>query len=454
MPSQTPTSESESYLFVIGDGQEDVSHNTVFYRAADAELAASICRLCEREYGGKLRFSHRPSSSFPPEEQVLLDEALDELTICDDSDPGVYAPPPTRPTLFRAQCARRCQRWEEMLRNRWTRPHAPAQPAPPARSGGCSEAAECRLTDEDLLKICGIARDDPELTPEHIADLRRVARLIGPRHVVTGARLELALSLLASVLGSYPRHNPTHLPFGYQGPMIKSPGWLDRDALERTAKQIVGLLWDDCAPDTVALRVEQAISAAVRLGFLEETRYDAWRPGMPSGSGWRVALAATPYGVAKARPASVPAAADATVKKMLDRGGQRAGESSKATPPASTTVAQEHEGPSPALATVPARDGQKQVTAAASSDDRYEWARQVDLVRATNQVLGDGMLNKGVLSRACANGQVETNGKTGRGARVRVRNFLAWVSRQNELGADETTQIRNAVIGEIVARHS
>lgn len=93
-------------------------------------------------------------------------------------------------------------------------------------------------------------------------------------------------------------------------------------------------------------------------------------------------------------------------------------------------------------------------TPAASSDDRYEWARQIELVRATHQVLGEGMLNKGVLSRACADGQVETNGKTGRGARVRVRSFLTWVSRQNDLGAEETKQIRNAVIGEISSRNS
>lgn len=304
MPSQTPTSESESYLFVISDGQEDVSHNTVFYRAADAELAASICRLCEREYGSEVRFSHRLSSSFSPDDLVLLDEALDELIIYDDPDPGVYDPPPTRQTLFRAQCARRCQRWEEMLKNRRTPADAPAQPVPQMRSAGSSESQECRLTDDDLLKICGIAHDNTELTAEHIAELRRVACLIGPRYVGTGASVELALSLLASVLGSFPRHNPTHLPFGYQGPTIKSHGWLDRDALERTAKQIVGLMCADCSPDRVAFWVEHAISEAIRLGFMEEKQYDAWRPGMRSGSGWRSAVMATPYGTTKARACS------------------------------------------------------------------------------------------------------------------------------------------------------
>lgn len=303
MSSPTPTPESESYLFVTGGGQEGLSPGTVFCRVADAELATSICRLCEREYGADLSFSHMPSSSFPPEEQVLLDEALDDLIIYDDPDPGIYDPPPTRQTLQRVECARRCQRWEEMLKNRRRLAGARAKPDPQVRGVNCAKAAECPLTDGDLLTICGIVEDDPELTTEHMADLRRVACLIGSQHVGAGARLELAMSLLASVLGGFPRHNPTHLPFGYQGPTIKSNGWLDRDILERTGKQIVGLLWDDCTPETVASRVEQAISEAARLGFLEELRYDAWRPGMPSGSGWRVALAATPYGIMRVRAA-------------------------------------------------------------------------------------------------------------------------------------------------------
>ena len=33
-----------------------------------------------------------------------------------------------------------------------------------------------------------------------------------------------------------------------------------------------------------------------------------------------------------------------------------------------------------------------------SEDDPHEWARQAELVRATNQVLGQGELGKGVLS--------------------------------------------------------
>jgi len=100
------------------------------------------------------------------------------------------------------------------------------------------------------------------------------------------------------------------------------------------------------------------------------------------------------------------------------------------------------------------RDGQDRARSSQPSDDQYEWARQIDLVKASNQVLGEGMLNKGVLSRACTDGHVESNGKTGRSVRVRVRSFLNWITRQNKLGADEATQIRNAVIGEMSSRNS
>ncbi len=87
-----------------------------------------------------------------------------------------------------------------------------------------------------------------------------------------------------------------------------------------------------------------------------------------------------------------------------------------------------------------------------SSDDPYEWAHQVELVRATNQVLGEGMLDKGVLSRACK-ADIETNGKTGRASRVRVRSFLTWMSRRFEIGKDEEDQVQNAVIGVIRSRN-
>ena len=109
------------------------------------------------------------------------------------------------------------------------------------------------------------------------------------------------MSLLVSLLARLPQYNPTHLPFGYSGPQIQSHGWIEREALEQIGKQMVGLIWHDRQPEAVTRAVETAVSEAIRVGFMEQQQYDAWRPGMPSGSGWRSAVTATPYGITRAR---------------------------------------------------------------------------------------------------------------------------------------------------------
>ena len=86
-----------------------------------------------------------------------------------------------------------------------------------------------------------------------------------------------------------------------------------------------------------------------------------------------------------------------------------------------------------------------------SSPDKYEWAKQVELVRATNQVLGQGTLNKGVLSKACGS-DIETNAGNGRASMVSVKSYLAWVREKYDLPKDEVNQVRNAIVGEILER--
>ncbi len=153
------------------------------------------------------------------------------------------------------------------------------------------------LSDAVLLEICRLADNDPQLTREWLIKLRIVPLLVGSSR---NAQLEPAMTWLASVLGVLTQFNPTHLPFGYAGPRMQSRGWVDRDALERVGKQIVGLMRPQMAAEVVAIVVQDAVSESVRLGFVDERRYDAWRPGMPSGSGWRSAVATTPYGVSRA----------------------------------------------------------------------------------------------------------------------------------------------------------
>lgn len=172
----------------------------------------------------------------------------------------------------------------------------PSGPHPATEDGG-----ERILSDVVLLRICRVSRNDPQLTPEWISELRLAARLVGDLPVRQEVGLRAAVTLLASTLGKLTQFNPRHLPFGYHGPQVRSRDWIERQALERVGKQIVGLTRQDSAPEAVASAVSRAVSESVRLGFLEQREYDAWRPGMRSGTGWRVIVSATPYGVTKAQ---------------------------------------------------------------------------------------------------------------------------------------------------------
>lgn len=294
------------------------------------------------------------------------------------------------------------------------------------------------LTDEILLQICRIRPDEADSMPEQMADLRSIPHILGhdlnhPLHP------GLAVTIVTSALGQVPRHNPVHLPFGYSGPRVQSHCWIDQTTVDRVTKQIVGLIFHDRDPDAIAVTIEHAITEAVRLGFVDQRQYDAWQPGMASGSGWRYALMATPYGVTKARAARLACSSQP---------GRISGATnlpkSQVTPPQAASA----HTMSPRLPE-PGR-----VTTMAATSETFEWARQAELVRATNQVLGCDMLNKGVLSRAVASRKIESNGKYGPCSRICVASYLVWVVRQFHLGTDEQTQIRNAIIGEINTRKS
>ena len=156
------------------------------------------------------------------------------------------------------------------------------------------------LADDVLLQICRVSANDPQVTPEWLSRMRQVTQLLVEPRLCQHARLEAVMTLLAAALGQLTQFNPTHLPFGYEGTEMQSRDWMERRALERVGKQVVGLMWRHTSAEGVAVAVERAVSESIRLGFLEQRQYDAWRPGMRSGSGWRWAVTATPYGVMKA----------------------------------------------------------------------------------------------------------------------------------------------------------
>ena len=111
-----------------------------------------------------------------------------------------------------------------------------------------------------------------------------------------------------------------------------------------------------------------------------------------------------------------------------------------------------HERPSP---TKPRTKRAKE--AAEAAKEELDWARQVELVRATEQVLGRRSLNKGSLSRACKAGAIqEARVETPSDARykklVHVKSFLGWIKRYRGLEDEEVLQVRNAILGEIVER--
>lgn len=162
------------------------------------------------------------------------------------------------------------------------------------------ERYENALSDEVLLQICRIRVDNPQVTSEWISTIRRVARLLDQPGLRQEGRLEAAMTVLASSLGQLEQFQLISLPFGYEGPMIRSAGWIERETLDRIGTQLLGLTWRHASAEVVANAIGRAVSESVRLRFLEQREYDAWRPGMPSGSGWRAKISATPYGVMKA----------------------------------------------------------------------------------------------------------------------------------------------------------
>lgn len=160
------------------------------------------------------------------------------------------------------------------------------------------------LTDEVLLEICRVSRDDYGFSEELLADLHTVSRLVGASDSPRDIRLRNAIILLTAALAKLPKFNPIHIHFGSNAPTTRSNGWIDKSAIEHLGKQIVGMQDDLSTPEYIAAEVSRAIDEALKLGFLESKEYDAWRPGMESGSGWRPALSATVYGMTKAREAA------------------------------------------------------------------------------------------------------------------------------------------------------
>ncbi len=83
----------------------------------------------------------------------------------------------------------------------------------------------------------------------------------------------------------------------------------------------------------------------------------------------------------------------------------------------------------------------------------FDWAKQIELWRATQRVLGDeDTPDRGTISKAVKAGGLESNGHSGRKCLVNVDSFKAWITKAKELANGEVLQIMDAVMSEIRSR--
>jgi hypothetical protein len=108
-------SEGAVYLFASKSGEATTA--TVFHRAKSQSIADELFRLFIKAYpaGGAPAVHLRAAGAMAPEVRLLLDEAIDELAVYDDPDPGVYTPRASRALLERAEYSRRAKHWDSML---------------------------------------------------------------------------------------------------------------------------------------------------------------------------------------------------------------------------------------------------------------------------------------------------------------------------------------------------
>jgi hypothetical protein len=115
VPTKSATRpEQDFYLYTGFSLSSTVSSGNVFYRVSGLERAKTLCRLFAKEYSPDLSdsgFFLKCIAEVEPDEQILFDEALDDLDQYDDPDRFIYDPPPSPETMTRAHYARRAQGW-------------------------------------------------------------------------------------------------------------------------------------------------------------------------------------------------------------------------------------------------------------------------------------------------------------------------------------------------------
>jgi hypothetical protein len=167
--------------------------------------------------------------------------------------------------------------------------------------GRPTSAADVALSDDVLAEVLRVEPEDADASREAFTLLRSAARLIQQRDSWSGYGEAPArdITCVAAALALVPGHRIRQL----------GDGWIARDALASAAAQLIGLARPTDDSGRIAVHVAHAIREATRLHYLDEAEYDAWQPGMRSGSGMREAVAVTALGRAKfqATPSTGPA---------------------------------------------------------------------------------------------------------------------------------------------------
>ncbi len=183
----------------------------MFHRAGTADAAETLCRLFAKEYSanGSPAFNFQAAGALPPDERLLLDEAVDELAMYDDPDPGVYDPPASKAVLARAEYARRADRWEAML-------HSNGRGVPP--NGQATQAdvlvfiAEAGVHFGDTRRVLPsngavVAAISGRALAEAVADMYRVERGDDALPLTLVARSALSVTQVALAMRELSRRD-------------------------------------------------------------------------------------------------------------------------------------------------------------------------------------------------------------------------------------------------------
>jgi hypothetical protein len=180
------------YLFALSAGTQNLTAATVFYEVRGEAIAQSLCTLFDGEYAhtdGHPSFHWQAADTVSPHDQILLEEALEQLAVYANHGPTLYDPAPPKDALLRARYALRARRWEHLLRRRISRegldpPGILPRPVPPAVEVGapgapCSVLGKQKrpLTDGQRAVVAALMKaGDEGMTKDALETVRVSAR--------------------------------------------------------------------------------------------------------------------------------------------------------------------------------------------------------------------------------------------------------------------------------------